>query len=165
MPQQHVILLGAVPEPPCILCRDSKTATIVMSGLHQDWSKKPTVVVLDEWPEDWQVSACVVTPIMVLGTEGITSFSIEGKEEISPMARKVLNAYINLCKSIPPRVSYRAIGNATGLDRRQITIAIKELAQAGIGTVKYPQGFDANIGSWHPDANKARALGIEITEY
>lgn len=155
-----------IPQPPYILCSDEKAANMVRAAIHEDWARQPPVVVAEEWPCDWEVNAVVVTPINVIGTEGYTSFSIDGDFELSDRARKVLNAYINLMRAKGGgNVSYREIGNAIGFNRRKVTSAIRELEEAGVGSVKGRNGFSVDIGSWRPDSNKARAIGLKITEY
>ena len=162
----QVIMKGLVPEPPIIVCRDHAAEHLVRTNLHQDWSKEPPVFVLDEWPEGWTTNIAVITPIHVLGTEAVTSFGIVGDMEISDEAREILNAYINLCRtSIGPKVTYRDIVRATGKDRRTVQMAVRELADAGIGTYKFNDGYSLDIMNCRPDANKARAAGIEIKEY
>jgi hypothetical protein len=120
---------------------------------------------MDEWPDDWHVNAVLVTPLMILGTEGITSFSIEGDSEITPEERKVLNAYIRICMhNTGSHVAYRELGEATGMNRRTITGHLRGLAKKGVGTIRYGKGFVLDIGRWRPDAAKARAFGLKIEE-
>ena len=157
-------MMGVIPQPPVILVKDEKAAMIARKGLYEDWSRVPPVIVADNWPEDWHVNAVVLTPLNIIGTEWVTSFSISG--DISENARKVLNAYINLKRATSGgEVSYRLLGTSTNLDRRQITNAVKELTDAGIGTKRVREGFNLDIGSWRPDANKARQFGLEIEEW
>jgi len=157
-------MVGAIPEAPLILCRDDKVQLMVQANIHEDWAEKPPVMVPDEWPENWTAGAVVVIPLKVMGTEKLTSFSIKG--DISETARKTLNGYINLCRvGGGAKVSYRDLAQATGFDRRTIGMVLKELVDNGIGVYKYGKGFWLDIGSWRPDAAKARAMGIEIKEY
>lgn len=137
---------------------------MVQSSLHKDWAEQPPVAVVDKWPEDWTAGAVVIIPMKVLGTEGLTSFSIKGN--ITEDARKVLNGYINLCRSSGgAKVSYRDLAQATGFDRRTIGMVLKELVDNNIGVYKYGKGFWLDIGTWRPDAAKAREMGIDIKEY
>jgi hypothetical protein len=162
----QTILKGIIPDLPIIVCKDRKAEMLVRTHIHEDWAHEPPVFVLDEWPEGWTTNIAVITPIHVLGTEAVTSFGIVGDMEISDTARRVLNAYINLCRtSVGPKVAYRDMAKATGMDRRVVQAAVKELAEAGIGEYKYQQGFSLDVMSCRPDANKARAAGIEIKEY
>lgn len=164
---KDLILKGAIPEPPTILCRDEDAALNLRHTLHEDWARKPPIFVMDEWPERWRtVNAVVVMPILVLGTDKATSFSIEGDEEIDKEARKVLNAYINLIRtSSVPSVSYRDLTRATGMDRRTVTASLKRLTGLGVGVYKYGEGFSMDIGRWVLDAEKAKAQGVVIEEY
>lgn len=159
-----VLMMGAFPEPPLILCRNDKVQLMVQSNLHKDWAEIPPVFVVDDWPKDWEAGAVVVIPMKVIGTEAITSFSITG--DISDQARKVLNGYINLCRaSSGSNVSYRDLVQATGMNRRTIGAVLKELVDNEIGVYKYGKGFSLDIGTWRPDSAKAKALGIKIKEY
>jgi len=149
------------------LCRDEDAAINIRHTLHEEWARKPPVFIMDEWPEQWaQVSAVVMIPIVVLGTEKATSFSIEGDFELDDRTRQILNAYINLIRTsgVPP-VSYRDLTKATGMDRRTISSALKKLTQAGIGVYRYGQGFKLDIARWTLDAERAKAMGIIIEEY
>lgn len=162
-----MMLSGAIPEPPTILCKDEETQYMVQHTLHQDWSKRPSTRVIENWPDEWRhVNAVLMMPILVLGTEKPTSFSIIGDVEIEPAVRNTLNAYINLIRTsgVPP-VSYRDIARATGKDRRTVSNHLRKLTDAGIGVYKYGSGFTLDIGKWVLDAKKAAAMGIEIEEY
>lgn len=157
-------MMGAIPQPPVILVKDDKAALIVRRALHKDWAQEPPVIVTEDWPEDWHVNAVVLTPLRVIGTEWVTSFSISG--DISDRARTVLNTYINLKRAKSGgHISYRDIGNAANLDRRQVGNILKELVDAGIGVSRDKVGFSLDIGSWRPDANKAREQGLTIEEW
>lgn len=139
---------------------------MVQSVLHEDWSRKPPVIIAEEWPESFNVNAVVVTPISVIGTEGITSFSIVGDGEISNKTRAVLDAYMRLKRAQGGgSVTYRDLSAATGLNRRHVTNALKELERRGAGISRQGRGFSLDIGTWTPDANKARAIGVEIKEW
>jgi len=162
----HAMVLGAIPAPPFILCKTDKAAELVRGALHHDWSRTPEVIVAEEdkWPTDWEYTAVVVTPLKILGSDKLTSFSIDA--DLSDMARKVLNSYISIQMAQGGGgVSYRKIGNALGVSRQAITGAIKELEAAGIGRRRDYKGFSLEIGTWRPDARKAKAMGIKIKEY
>lgn len=162
-----LLLKGAIPEPSVILCRDENAQLLIMHTLYEDWSRQPTIYIMEEWPEQWQyINAAVVTPLLVLGTEKATSFSILGDKEVSERARAVLNAYINIQRAgSGGRVTYRDLVSATGFDRRTIQVLVRELADNGIGTYRFKEGFKLDIGRFVPDARKAEALGIKIEEY
>lgn len=161
-----VLLSGAIPEPPLILCRDEGAQLVVMHNLHKEWARKPPTYIPEEWPEGWRhVNAVVITPINVLGVDRTTSFSIEGDEQLTEEERKVLTTYIRVCMtSAGTHVAYKDIVNAAGMNRRTVTACLRGLAEKGIGTYKYGQGFALDIGRWRPDAAKARAIGIKIEE-
>lgn len=162
-----VLLKGSIPEPPVIFCRDDEAQLLVLQALHEDWSRKPSVTILDEWPEEWQyVNAVVVTPLLVLGTEKPVSFSIIGDEQITEEERYLLNTYINLMRTtLANRVPYRDLAAATGMNRRTITALVKSLADKGIGTYKFREGFSLDIGRFVLDNERAKAAGINIKEY
>ncbi len=162
-----LILKGSIPQPSVILCRDEDARLLIMHTLHEDWAQRPTVHVMEEWPEAWaNINAAVITPLLVLGAEQATSFSIVGDEEVSEEERKILNAYISVMRSgTIGRATYRDLVAATGMDRRTIQKHVKALASKGIGTYRFREGFTLDIGRWMPDAAKAKAFGIEIKEY
>lgn len=161
-----MLLSGMIPQPPYILVRDEKAAVMVQAALHEDWSREPPVIIAEEWPENFNVNAVVVTPINVIGTEGTTSFSIVGDGQISARARTVLDAYMRLKKARGGgSVSYRDLSAATGLSRRIVTNSLKDLEECGAGINRDMHGFSLDIGTWTPDANKARAIGVEIKEW
>lgn len=164
MNEVDVLLMGAIPMLPVILCKDEKTQLVVNYNLHEDWARKPATHIPDEWPDEWEANAVVMTPLKVIGTKKMTSFAIKG--EISDRARKLLDAYIMICRvKAGPHVAYRELTKATNMDRREITALIKELVEAGIGTYKYSKGFSLDIGTWRPDAAKAKQANLEIREF
>jgi len=121
------------------------------------------VIVPGEWPEKWNFNAVVVTPITILGSEKIRSFSIEAN--ISDTTSKILNAYLSISMAQGGgTVSFRQLARATNLSRRSIYNAVKELQALGI-IRRGISTFEVDIGSWRPDPVKAKALGIEIKEY
>jgi len=162
-----VMLKGVIPEPPVIFCRDEQAQLLVMHSLHEDWSKRPTISILDEWPDEWaNTNAVVVTPILVLGAEKTVSFSIVGDQEVTEEEREILNAYISIMRSGRiGRATYRDIGQATGHNRRMVQRVVKNLAEKGIGTYKFNDGFKLDIFKLVLDNEKAKALGINIKEY
>jgi hypothetical protein len=165
MNQANVLLSGAVPEPSFIMVKDEYAELIVRGNLHEEWGRKPPVFIVEDWPENWHVNAVVVTPLNILGTEGITSFAIIGDEELTEEERKVLNAYIRVCMtSAGSHVNYRDMTNATGLNRRTITKTLRDLVEKGVGTMRTGRGFSLDIGRWRPDAAKAKAFGLKIEE-
>lgn len=157
---------GVIPQPPTILVRDEKIEQMVRGALHRDFSRMPAVIVYHEWPEDWRCGAVVITPINVIGTEGITSFGIKGSQPLTDRERGVLDAYIRIKRaSGGGHVAYRDIAITLNTNRRDISYALKGLEKKNIGVIRQVGGFELDIGVWRPDAAKARALGIEITEY
>lgn len=164
----EIALSGAIPEPPVILCRDENAHIMVMHALHKDWARIPTVSILEEWPGEWDtVNAVVCTPIHVLGTEKAVSFEILGDEEITDDERTVLNAYLTIMRTGTSigRARYRDLVVATGFDRRKVGKCARSLAEKGIGTYKYGDGYKLDIGKFVVDPAKAKALGINIKEY
>ena len=165
MNQAKVLLSGAIPDSAYVLCKDESAALAVRMALHEDWGRKPPVIVSEEWPDGWHVNAVVVTPIKVLGTEGITSFGIVGDEELAEEERKVLNAYIRICMAnAGTHVSYRDMSEATDMNRRTVQAILRTLVEKGVGTMAYGKGFSLDIGRWRPDAAKAKAFGLKIEE-
>jgi hypothetical protein len=138
-----------------------------MHTLHEEWARRPSIVVLDEWPEEWRyVNAVVMTPIRVLGAEHPTSFAIIGDEKLTEEERSVLDTYIRLKRSgITGGITYRDLTTSMGIDRRTVQKVVKSIADKGIGTYKFKEGFRLNIGKWVLDAEKAKAMGINIKEY
>lgn len=166
MSNSKALLLGMIPQPPYILVRDEGSAVMIQAALHKDWSRTPPVIVADDWPDDMETNAVVVTPLHVLGSEGVTSFSIVGDGQISENARKVLDACIRLKRAQGGgHISYRDIASATNLNRRTVSKALNELEKLNVGVRKQQYYFSLDIGRWLPDANKARALGVEIKEF
>jgi len=164
----EITLSGMIPEPPVILCRDEHAHTMVTHALHKDWSRIPTVSILEEWPEEWStVNAVVCTPLHVLGTERAASFEIVGDEEVTEDERKVLNAYITIMltgHSIG-RAKYRDLVATTGFNRRTIQVLVRSLAEKGIGNYRFNDGYRLDIGKFVLDPEKAKALGIKIKEH
>ena len=165
MKEAKVLLSGAIAEPSFILVKDEYAELVVRANLHEDWSRTPGVFIADEWPDTWHVNAVVVTPLNILGTEGVTSFAIMGDEELSDGERKILNAYIRICMtSAGSHVSYRNMAVETGMDRRTVQSILRGLTEKGVGVMKYGKGFSLPIGRWKPDAAKAKAFGLKIEE-
>ncbi|NIP51919.1 MAG: hypothetical protein GWN00_33310 [Aliifodinibius sp.] len=166
---EDIILQGFLPEPSFIIARDEDAAQMIMGSLHQDFSQKPPVVVLEEWPENWNVNAAVVTPIHVIGTEGVASFGIVSGTSGEPLTedeRKFINAFIRLKMSQGgDHINYRDYSTYLNWSRNKISRIARDLDKKGIGRARSKTGFTLNIGSWRPDVNKAKALGLKIKEY
>lgn len=162
-----VRLSGVIPEPPVILCRDDDAQLLVMHNLHEDYARTPPTMILEEWPDLWKgVNAVVVTPIRILGAEKATSFSIVGDAELTENEREVLDAYIKLMRSgMVGKARYRDIATATNMNRRTIGAALKSLSEKGIGVYRYREGYTLDIFKLVMDAEKAKAIGINIREY
>ena len=159
--------MGAVPDSPFILCRDEKVMNLVMGALHKDWARVPPVLVADEWPEDIDGGAVVVTPLNIIGTDSVTSFAITGGEDgFTENERYLLNSYIQQkMASGGKRIAYRDMCAFTGWNRRTVSKVVKSLGDKGVGIMTMKDGFEIDIGTWRPDASKAQALGLDIEQY
>jgi len=157
-------LLGSIPTIPIILCKNLQTSQIVSAALHQHMTSYPDIMILDDWP-DTEENALVVTPLVVLGTNQVSDFSIPITEKLSSNTRKVLNACIQL-ETRGELLSVRNIAKATGLTTRIADVAISELVE---NKLAIRQGdykpVRLTFGRWSIDAAVAKAHGIEITEY
>jgi hypothetical protein len=166
----EAFLYGAIPAAPIIFCKNEDAAILIQAAMHTHLTHEPPVVVLEEWPEEVEHNAVVLTPLDVLGTTEKPSFGIDTVAELEPPTQKVLNAAIRLAIT-GKQVSIRNLSTAVHGDdkissKRQISHQLARLEEAGlIRRVEERGPYKLLFGRWRYDAAAAKAAGIEITEY
>jgi len=163
----EILLAGIISEVPIIVCKNDDAAMLIQAWSHTHLTHRPAVIVAEEWPEDADYEAVVVTPLHVLGSTEKPDFSIKVVKDLSPTARDVLNAMIRLASAgEQPEVrsiAAAAYGQGDITSKRKVVTCLHELEKAGLIARVHERGpWKLLFGRWRPDAAAAKAAGIAI---
>jgi len=157
--EKLIRLAGAIPTCPVILCRDDDAAIILKGNLRTYIGNIPTIMVVDDWPDIEEV-AVIVTPLHILGSDVVESFPLN--YELSDTAEKVLREIIRHKLASDGEIpTLREIGAAIDITTRAVTVALKEIEEAGL---LYRTGdcgaYRTKMGKWRPDETLAKLADL-----